>query len=69
MVKDLPAMQETPVSSLGRKDPLEREMATHSSILAGKIHREAWWSIVLRVAKNPMDRSAWWATVQRVRHN
>ena len=37
MVKNLPAMQETRVRSLGQKDPLEREMATHSSILAWKI--------------------------------
>jgi len=36
-VKTLPAMQETSVQSLGRKDPLEKEMATHSSILAWKI--------------------------------
>ena len=34
MVKKLPAMQETQVQSLGREDPLEEEMATHSSILA-----------------------------------
>ena len=34
MVKNLPAMQETWVRSLGREDPLEKEMATHSSILA-----------------------------------
>ena len=33
-VKNLPAMQETWVQSLGREDPLEKEMATHSSILA-----------------------------------
>ena len=33
MVKSLPAMQETWVPSLGREDPLEKEMATHSSIL------------------------------------
>ena len=33
-IKDLPAMQETPVQSLGREDPLEKEMATHSSTLA-----------------------------------
>ena len=33
----LPAMQETQVQSLGREDPLEEEMATHSSILAWKI--------------------------------
>ena len=34
MVKNLLAMQETWVRSLGREDPLEKEMATHSSILA-----------------------------------
>ena len=34
MVKNLPAMQETQVQSLGPKDPLEKEMATYSSILA-----------------------------------
>ena len=34
MVKNLPSMQETQVQSLGRKDPLEKEMATHSSTLA-----------------------------------
>ena len=34
MVKDLPAMQETQVPSLGGEDPLEKEMATHSNILA-----------------------------------
>ena len=33
-VKNLPAMQETPVRSLGLEDPMEEEMATHSSILA-----------------------------------
>ena len=33
-LKHLPAMQETWVRSLGREDPLEKEMATHSSILA-----------------------------------
>ena len=33
MVKNLPAMQETCVRSLGREDPLEKEMVTHSSIL------------------------------------
>ena len=37
MVKNLPAMQETKVHSLGWEDPLEKEMATHSSILAWKI--------------------------------
>ena len=33
MVKCLPAMRETRVQSLGREDPLEKEMATHSTIL------------------------------------
>ena len=37
MVKNLPTMQETWVRSLGREDPLEKEMATHSSILAWRI--------------------------------
>ena len=36
-VKNLPAIQETWVRSLGREDPLEKEMATHSSILAWRI--------------------------------
>ena len=36
-VKNLPAMQETWILSLGQEDVLERGMATHSSILAGKI--------------------------------
>ena len=51
MIKNLPTIQETGVQFLGREDPLEKEMATHSSI-------PAW--------KNPMDREAWWATVQGV---
>ena len=37
MVKNLPAMQETQVWSLGQEDPLEKGMATHSSILAWKV--------------------------------
>ena len=36
-VKRLPTMQETRVQSLGREDPLEKEMAIHSSVLAWKI--------------------------------
>ena len=36
-VKRLPAMRETRVRSLGQEDPLEKEMATHSSTLAWKI--------------------------------
>ena len=44
-VKRLPTMRETQVQSLGREDLLEKEMATHSSILTWKIlcmDREAW---------------------------
>ena len=37
MVKNLPVMQVTRVQSLGREDPLEEEMTTHSSILAWRI--------------------------------
>ena len=36
-VKHLPTVQETQVQSLGQEDPLEKEMATHSSTLASKI--------------------------------
>ena len=36
-VKSLPVMRENPVRSLGQEDPLEKEMATHSSMLAWKI--------------------------------
>jgi len=48
VVKNPPAMQEMWVQSLGGKDPLEKEMATHSSISC---------------LENPMDRGAWWAIV------
>ena len=51
MAKNLPAMQETWVQSLGQEDPLEEGMTTHSSILAWRI---------------PMDRGAGWATVHGV---
>ena len=39
MVKNLPAKQETRVQSIGQEDALEKEMATHSSILAWEIPR------------------------------
>ena len=51
LVKNLPAMQETRVPSQGGEDPLEKEMATHSSYLC---------------MENPMDRGAWWAVVHGV---
>ena len=38
MAKNLPAVKETRVRSLGQEDPLEKGMATYSSILAWKIH-------------------------------
>ena len=44
VVKNLPAMLDTQVQSLGREDLLEKELAIHSTILA-------WWVIVHRVAK------------------
>ena len=47
-VKRLPAMQETRVPFLAQEDPLEKEMAIHSSILAWKIP----WTEVHRVAKS-----------------
>ena len=50
-VKNPPAMWETWVRSLDCEDPLEEDMATHSSVLAWRI---------------PMDREAWWATVHGV---
>ena len=50
--KNLPAMQETRVRSLGREDPLEREMATHSRILAW----EACWATVHEVAESDMTQ-------------
>ena len=54
MVKNLPAMWETWVRSLGWEDPLEEGMATHSSILAWKIsmYRGAWPAVVHGVAKS-----------------
>ena len=51
MAKNLPLMQETWVWSLGQEDPLEKEMATHSSYSC---------------LENSMDRGAWWATVHGV---
>ena len=52
VVKNPPAVQETGVRSLGREDPSEESMATHSSILA--------WGV------NPVDRGAWRAAVHGV---
>ena len=56
-VKNLPAMQETQIPSLGWEDPLEKEMATHSSILAWRIP----WT------ENPGGLQS--MGLQRLRHN
>ena len=55
LVKNLPAMQETWVLSLGWVDPLEEGMATHSSVLAWRIPRDrgAWWATISGVAQSP----------------
>ena len=50
MVKNPPAKQETHVQSLGGEDSLEKEMASHSSILA--VDRGAWWATVHMITKN-----------------
>ena len=53
MVKNLPETQETWVWSLGGEDPLEKDMATHSSILAWEIQwTGAWWAAVHGVTKS-----------------
>ena len=54
LVKNLPPVQETRVRSLGWENPLEKEMATHSSILAWKISwtRGPWWAAVHGVAES-----------------
>ena len=57
LAKNLPAMQETWVRLLVKEDPLEKEMATHSSIIC---------------LENPMDRGTWRAAVHgfaRVGHD
>ena len=52
MVKNLLGNQEMQVQFLGQEDPLEEEMATHSSILAWEtLDRGAWWAVVHRVAE------------------
>ena len=60
MVKNLPAVWETWVRSLGWKDPLEEGIATHSNILTWRIptDRGAWWATVHKVTKSPRWLSA-----------
>ena len=59
MVKNLPAMWETQVQSLGREDLLEKGMATHASCssLENSVDRGAWWAVVLGIAKNRSQSS------------
>ena len=59
MVKRLPAMRETRVQSLGQEDPLEKEMATHSSILAWTIKTLHFSSVTQScpILSEPMDYS------------
>ena len=54
MVKHLPTMRETRVQSLGQEDPLEKEMATHSTNLAWRIPwtEKPGWATVYSVAKS-----------------
>ena len=79
MVKNLPAMQETQVQSLGWEGILEKEMATHSSILVWTIlmDGEAWWATVHGVAKSwtwlgdeaqhkEAQKNAAWFTLQKM---
>ena len=58
------------VWSLGREDPLEEEMAIHSSILAWRIHMEkgAWWATVHRVTKS-QTWLKWLSTTQHIDNN
>ena len=58
MVKCLPAMQEVQVQSLGQEDPLEKEMAIHSSTLAWKI---PWVKEPGRLQSMGFSRQEYWS--------
>ena len=60
VVKNLPANQETWVQSLNQKDPLEKEMVTHFSILAWKFHEQR----CLGPQKRRMQLSDWAPSVE-----
>ena len=55
VVKNLPAKQETLIRSLDREDPLEKEMATHSTILSWEVLIGTWWATVCGVAKSQIQ--------------
>ena len=57
MVKNLPAVQETWVQSLGWEDPLEKAMATHSSCLENSMDRGAWQTAIHGVTKSQIRLS------------
>ena len=59
-VENLPVIQETQVRSLGREDPLEENMATHSSILAWRIP----WTEELDGLQSPKE----WDTTEQLTH-
>ena len=59
VVKNLPAKQETQVQSLDQKDPLEKEMATHSSILIWEIYgQRSLWAVV-HGSRKESDTTKW----------
>ena len=63
MVKHLPTMWETQVRTLGWEDPVEKAMATYSSVLAWRILRgEAWWTAVYGVTQS-------WTQLMRLSSN
>ena len=64
MVKNLPAMQETQVQSLSQEDPLKKEMATHSSILAWEIP----WTEEPRRPQSMESQKSGTATIQQQPH-
>ena len=66
MVKSLPTVWETQLQSLGREDPLEKEMATHSSILAWKNPKDRRRTTVHRVTKSWTQPSDFTFTLERV---
>ena len=57
LLKNLPEMQKTPVQFLGREDPLEKGMASHSSILAWRIPWTEEWATVHGVTKSQTQLS------------
>ena len=74
VVKNLPVVQETQVQSVGQEDPLEEGMATHSSILAWRIHgqgsqvgyavhkvEKSWtWRELTQLKNLSTEQHTWW---------